>query len=59
MPIYEYEHVKGHGPKCEGLFEEMQAMSAAAFTVCPVCGKPVQRVVSRSIGKMNKFEIEP
>ncbi len=55
MPIYEYEHVKTHGPACELVFEEMQAMSAEPLTVCPVCGKPVHRIVSLSIGKMNKF----
>lgn len=55
MPIYEYEHTAKVGKQCDPIFEEMQAMSADALTLCPVCGHPVQRLISRSTGKVNKF----
>jgi putative FmdB family regulatory protein len=46
MPIYEYEH---HPPvdDCQQVFELLQRMSEEATTLCPVCGKPVRRMVGR------------
>lgn len=47
MPIYEYEVSCAGGCKsCGGSFELRRPVSRPEFTTCPVCKKPVQRVVS-------------
>ncbi|MGH7144639.1 MAG: FmdB family zinc ribbon protein [Planctomycetota bacterium] len=53
MPIYEYEHVAQKGKNCTAVFEEFQTMQDPPLTACPVCGKPVHRLISRSTGKVN------
>ena len=41
MPIYEYQC-----ESCPGRFEIKQSMKDAPLTVCPRCGKRVQRLIS-------------
>jgi putative FmdB family regulatory protein len=47
MPIYEYEVDGGHCAICKGRFELMRPLSAPPLTNCPVCRKPVHKLVSR------------
>ena len=47
MPIYEYEVDGGQCKICKGRFELMRPVSAPALTNCPVCRKPVHKLVSR------------
>ncbi|NLB52717.1 MAG: transcriptional regulator [Syntrophomonadaceae bacterium] len=44
MPIYDY--------KCSqcGRFDKMQKISEEPLTECPVCGSPVQRLISKNVG---------
>ena len=44
MPTYEYQC--GH---C-GRFQTTQRITESALTVCPTCGQPVQRLISRNVG---------
>jgi putative FmdB family regulatory protein len=44
MPTYEYKC--GH---C-GRFQTAQPITEPALKVCPTCGQPVQRLISRNIG---------
>jgi|GEM_PF-236932 len=44
MPTYEYRC--GH---C-GRFQTTQRITELALTVCPTCGQPVQRLISRNVG---------
>lgn len=47
MPVYEYRHV---GPACAlgEEFEHVQPIREDALAVCPQCGVPVQRLISRT-----------
>lgn len=47
MPTYEYEHIDQKNLKCEDPFEAIQSMSEDALTTCPVCGKPVRKIISK------------
>jgi putative FmdB family regulatory protein len=47
MPIYVYEHLDGTPDDCQEQLEVIQRMSEAHLTVCPVCERPVRRVVAR------------
>jgi len=51
MPIYEYEPTDHDCLICEGRFEVLQAIGAEAFELCPTCGLPCKRVVSRATFK--------
>lgn len=55
MPIYEYKHVAKRGKTCEETFESFQKMSDDALDKCPVCGKAVQRLISRFSGNVDKM----
>jgi putative FmdB family regulatory protein len=46
MPVYEYQHLE---TPCQAgdVFEHRQSMDAAALTLCPFCGGPVKKIVSR------------
>jgi putative FmdB family regulatory protein len=44
MPTYEYRC--GH---C-GRFQTVQPITEPALTVCPTCGQPVERLISRNVG---------
>lgn len=48
MPIYEYSC-----PKC-GTFEHFQKFTDPALLVCPQCGQPVKKLISRNIGIIYK-----
>lgn len=55
MPIYEYRHTKAVGKTCDKVFETFQKMSDPALSKCPVCGKPVARMISRVSGTVDKL----
>jgi putative FmdB family regulatory protein len=46
MPVYDYEHLEKY---CDigRCFEYVQSMSSDKLQICPVCGEPVRRMVSR------------
>ena len=48
MPIYEYELVDGNCSICQGHFELRRPVSRPDLTQCPLCRKPVRKVVSLS-----------
>lgn len=47
MPIYEYRAVKGGCAYCRRRFEVRQGMDKPPLAVCPRCGVPVRKLVSR------------
>ncbi len=48
MPIYEYELADGGSCKiCKGKFELRRPVDRPALTHCPLCRKPVRKVVSQ------------
>lgn len=55
MPIYEYKHVKAKSELCDDPFETFQRVSAKPLTKCPLCGKPVKKLISRSFGKADNM----
>jgi putative FmdB family regulatory protein len=46
MAVYEYEHL---GPACSRgpVFEVLQSIHDEPLAVCPDCGEPVRRLISR------------
>lgn len=48
MPTYEYEHVDQENLSCEDPFEVVQSVSENALSVCPTCGKPVKKLISKT-----------
>ena len=46
MPIYEYEPLDGDCKTCGGRFELRRPASRRPLTVCPLCKKPVRKLVS-------------
>jgi putative FmdB family regulatory protein len=46
MPIYEYELLDGDCKTCGGRFELMRPINRAPLTACPLCKKPVRKVIS-------------
>jgi putative FmdB family regulatory protein len=55
MPIYEYRHTQDKGETCEENFEVFQKMSDDALEKCPVCGQPVEKLISRFSGGGDKL----
>lgn len=55
MPIYEYRHTGKVGATCEETFEIFQKMSDEPLTKCPVCGHPVEKILSRFSGGADKL----
>ena len=55
MPIHEYKHKSERGETCEEVFEVFQKMSDPALKECPVCARPVARMVSRVSGAVDKL----
>ncbi|MBX3458790.1 MAG: zinc ribbon domain-containing protein [Planctomycetes bacterium] len=55
MPIYEYRHTEKRGDTCEETFETFQKMSDDALTKCPICGQPVEKLLSRFSGGVDKL----
>jgi putative FmdB family regulatory protein len=43
MPLYEYQC-----DNCKKVLEIIQKFSDSVLTECPECGKPVQKLISRS-----------
>lgn len=46
MPLYEYELCEGACAICGGRFTLRRPVSAPALEKCPLCKKPVRRVIS-------------
>ncbi|MGH8046556.1 MAG: FmdB family zinc ribbon protein [Chthoniobacterales bacterium] len=46
MPIYEYEPLDGDCKICDGRFELRRPASRAPLKACPLCRKPVRKIVS-------------
>jgi putative FmdB family regulatory protein len=47
MPIYEYELIEGDCRVCHGRFELRRPADRPPLTHCPLCRKPVRKVISR------------
>lgn len=54
MPIYEYRH-KQKPAKCKDPFEAFASVKDESLTECPLCGGPVERILSTFSGKVNIF----
>lgn len=46
MPIYEYELCQGDCKICGGKFALRRPVSRPELTTCPLCRKPVRKIVS-------------
>ena len=46
MPIYEYELCEGDCKVCGGHFQLSRPMSRPPLEQCPLCKKPVRKVIS-------------
>lgn len=47
MPIYEYELCEGECKICGGAFSLNRPINRPPLTRCPLCRKPVRKIVSR------------
>lgn len=47
MPIYEYELVEGDCGVCGGRFELRRPINRPELGQCPLCRKPVRKVISQ------------
>lgn len=47
MPIYEYELTEGDCKVCGGRFELRRPASRPPLEKCPLCQKPVRKVISQ------------
>lgn len=47
MPIYEYELIDGDCKACKGRFELLRPLDRPPLTNCPLCRKPVRKVISQ------------
>jgi putative FmdB family regulatory protein len=48
MPIYEYELCEGDCKVCGGKFSLRRPVDRAPLTKCPLCRKPVRKLISRA-----------
>ena len=46
MPIYEYELCEGDCKACGGKFSLNRPISRPPLTKCPLCRKPVRKIIS-------------
>jgi putative FmdB family regulatory protein len=46
MPLYEYELCDGECVVCGGKFTLRRPISAPALTKCPLCKRPVRKLIS-------------
>jgi putative FmdB family regulatory protein len=46
MPIYEYEPCEGDCSVCGGRFQLNRPMNRPDLTHCPLCRKPVRKIIS-------------
>jgi putative FmdB family regulatory protein len=54
MPIYEYRCLD-----CGHTFERLQSLQERPVADCPECGKPVEKVMSASVGYIMKGANNP
>ncbi len=47
MPVYEYRHTEGYGEGCQEVVEIVHSMSEPNYETCPVCHKPIRKMLSR------------
>lgn len=47
MPLYEYELCEGDCKVCGGAFTLRRPMSAPPLQECPLCKKPVRKIISQ------------
>ncbi|MDR1146163.1 MAG: zinc ribbon domain-containing protein [Verrucomicrobiales bacterium] len=47
MPIYSYELIAGECKICGGQFDLRRPLDRPALTDCPLCRKPVRKVVAQ------------
>jgi putative FmdB family regulatory protein len=47
MPLYEYELTEGECKICPGRFELRRPIDREPLTECPVCRKPVHKLISQ------------
>ena len=59
MPIYEYELCEGDCKVCGGKFSLRRPASRPPLTKCPLCRKPVRKIISlvNSPGKLKPLSI--
>ena len=57
MPIYEYESLDKSCDYCRNGFDLIQSMLDDPFTSCPICNKPVRRIIS--VPNINKKSNDP
>jgi putative FmdB family regulatory protein len=48
MPLYEYELCDGTCAICKGRFELRRPLTAPPLEKCPLCRRPVRKLVSRA-----------
>ena len=46
MPLYDYAPTSGKCKRCKGRFEVFQPIAHAKLKRCPMCSKPVERLIS-------------
>jgi putative FmdB family regulatory protein len=46
MPLYEYELAQGECQICGGKFTLRRPLTALELTQCPVCKKPIHKIIS-------------
>ncbi len=47
MPLYEYELCEGQCKLCSGKFTLNRPINRAELTACPLCRKPVRKIISQ------------
>jgi len=47
VPLYEYEPCDGQCAKCGGHFQVNRPLDRPALAQCPLCKKPVRKVISK------------
>ena len=56
MPLYDYAPKSGRCKRCGGRFEAVQRLSEPKLKRCPICNKPVERVIS-AVSVQTKFAL--
>lgn len=52
MPIYEYEPLDHDCLICNGRMESLQGVNDPEHSLCPTCGLPIRRVISKTSFKV-------
>ena len=58
MPLYDYAPKSGKCARCKGGFEVMQRLSEPKLKRCPLCRKPVERLISK-VALGGKYALTP